>query len=69
MRQLETFGVIDSVEEFSPLRHQFEIVADFGARMVRILQPGVVTRLQDGTVKVIRKALVEPDLGEQNESR
>ena len=61
MRRLETFGTVNEVEEFSPLRHQFEIASDFGARAVRLLQPGVMTRTQDGTVQVVRKAIVEPE--------
>ncbi len=60
LRCLEVFGTIDSVEEFSPLKHQFEVPSDFGARLVRIVQPGIVVRLQGGTVKLIRKAIVEP---------
>lgn len=61
MRKLEAFGTVDEVEEFSPLKHQFEISSDFGARNVRILQPGVAARQLDGTVKVVRKAIVGPE--------
>lgn len=60
MRRLETFGTVNAIEEFSPLRHQFEIPSDFGARTVRILQPGVLTHTQDGAVQVVQKAMVEP---------
>lgn len=69
IRKLEPFGTINVVEEFSPLKHQFEIASDFGARLVRIVQPGVIVRLQDGTVSVVRKAIVEPEKRERNESR
>jgi hypothetical protein len=65
MRKLEAFGTVDEVEEFSPLKHQFEISSDFGARNVRILQPGVAARQLDGTVKVVRKAIVGPEHGER----
>jgi hypothetical protein len=61
MRRLEAFGTINEVEEFSPLRHQFEISSDFGARTIRILQPGAAVRAQDGAIQVVRKAVVEPE--------
>jgi hypothetical protein len=65
MRRLEAFGTVDTVEEFSPLKHQFEIASDFGAKSVRILQPGVAARQLDDTVRVVRKAIVEPEHGER----
>jgi hypothetical protein len=61
MRRLQTFGTVNEMEEFSPLRHQFDIPSNFGARSVRILEPGVMTRTLDGTVQIVRKAIVEPE--------
>jgi len=60
MRGIEFFASVDAEEEFSPLRHEFENPSDLGARMVRIIQPGVRAPREDGSYRIIRKALVVP---------
>lgn len=60
MRGLELLESQKVAEEFSPLRHEFMNPSDFGVRTVKIVQPGVIARRDDGTVRIIRKALVIP---------
>jgi hypothetical protein len=60
MRGLEFFGSVDAEEEFSPLRHEFDNPSDLGARTVKIIQPGVRVRREDGSFRIVRKALVVP---------
>ena len=60
MRGMELFGSVNAEEEFSPLRHEFENPSNLGARMVRITQPGVRAPREDGSFRIIRKALVVP---------
>lgn len=52
-------GVIGTVVKFSPLQHELVDSAHFGDRNVRIVRPAVVVQLQDGSYRVVRKALVE----------
>lgn len=58
MRNLEIFGSDLEVEEFSPLKHEFENPSQFGARTIRIVRPGVSVP-DSGKLRIIRKALVE----------
>jgi hypothetical protein len=60
MRCLETFGVVNSTEEFSPLKHEFANPSDLGAKRVTVVRPGVVVRLEDGSPRVVVKAQVNP---------
>jgi len=58
MRTLEVFGSDLELEEFSPLKHEFENPSQFGARTIRIVRPGVSVQ-DSGKLRIIRKALVE----------
>lgn len=60
MRGLELMGSKNIEEEFAPLRHEFMNPTDMGARRIRILRPGVTIRREDGSLRIIRKALVVP---------
>lgn len=60
MRNLETFGSLNEVEEFSPLKHEFVNPSSLGAKLVTVVHPGVSVRLEDGSQRVVVKARVNP---------
>jgi hypothetical protein len=59
-RALRIVGIVGSVVEFSPPQHELTESAPFGTPHVRIIRPAVMAQLEDGSYRVVRKALVEP---------
>lgn len=59
-RRLKVFGSLNAIEDFSPLQHDFADQTQAGARLVRVVRFGIMTNFEDGTSRIVRKALVEP---------
>jgi hypothetical protein len=58
-RSLQMVGEIGAVVEFQPLQHELTDQQDLGATTVLIIRPGVMTQVEDGSYRIVRKALVE----------
>lgn len=58
-RAFRVQGVVGTVVEFSPLQHELTTTEHYGTRLVRIVRPSISIQLQDGSSRIVRKALVE----------
>jgi hypothetical protein len=66
LRNLSIHGSNDQLVQYSPLEHQLSDPNQFGAREVRIIVPSVVSSTESGSMRVVRKALVESRVKESS---